>query len=140
MSKIDIKKKFWIDILQWKKKVRKIPMIFDIENWLWTSNFSTFDTSPLTQFSKFNNFLWVCWFLGTIFQILYTPVEKSTTRILYSSVPSNSIYWMGHLILKFNLLGVWFDPQIQFSNFSCMFLNPTQYFVPTWIQLDMKNL
>ena len=23
-----------------------------------------FDTSPLTQFSKFNNFLWVCWFLG----------------------------------------------------------------------------
>ena len=87
-----------------------------------------FDTSPLTQFSKFNNFLWVCWFLGTIFQILYTPVEKSTTRILYSSVPSNSIYWMGHLILKFNLLGVWFDPQIQFSNFSCMFLNPNNFF------------
>ena len=23
-----------------------------------------FDTSPLNQFSKFNNFLWVCWFLG----------------------------------------------------------------------------
>ena len=23
-----------------------------------------FDTSPLTQFSKFNNFLWVCWLLG----------------------------------------------------------------------------
>ena len=23
-----------------------------------------FDTSPLTQFSKFNNFLQVCWFLG----------------------------------------------------------------------------
>ena len=23
-----------------------------------------FDTSPLTQVSKFNNFLWVCWFLG----------------------------------------------------------------------------
>ena len=23
-----------------------------------------FDTSPLTQFSKFHNFLWVCWFLG----------------------------------------------------------------------------
>ena len=22
-----------------------------------------FDTSPLTQFSKFNNYLWVCWFL-----------------------------------------------------------------------------
>ena len=23
-----------------------------------------FDSSPLTQFLKFNNFLWVCWFLG----------------------------------------------------------------------------
>ena len=23
-----------------------------------------FDTSPLHRFSKFNNFLWVCWFLG----------------------------------------------------------------------------
>ena len=23
-----------------------------------------FDTFPLIQFSKFNNFLWVCWFLG----------------------------------------------------------------------------
>ena len=26
--------------------------------------FPIFVTSPLTQFSKFNNFLWVCWFLG----------------------------------------------------------------------------
>ena len=23
-----------------------------------------FDTSPLTKFSKFNNFVWVCWFWG----------------------------------------------------------------------------
>ena len=27
-------------------------------------DFALFDTSPLTQFSKFNNFLWVGWFLG----------------------------------------------------------------------------
>ena len=27
-------------------------------------DFALFDTSPLIQFSKFNNFLWVCWFLG----------------------------------------------------------------------------
>ena len=32
-------------------------MIFDIENWL-------FETSLLHQFSKFNNILLVCWFLG----------------------------------------------------------------------------
>ena len=45
------------------KKMRKILMIFDIENWLWKSNFGSFDTSPLHQFSKFNIFLWVCWYL-----------------------------------------------------------------------------
>ena len=27
-------------------------------------DFALFDTFPLIQFSKFNNFLWVCWFLG----------------------------------------------------------------------------
>ena len=44
---------FWIDILQWKK-MKKIRIIFEIENWLLKSNFGTFDTFPLTQFSKFN--------------------------------------------------------------------------------------
>ena len=27
-------------------------------------DFALFNTSPLTRFSKFNSFLWVCWFLG----------------------------------------------------------------------------
>ena len=48
-------------------------MTFDIG--LWMLNFGTFfDTSPLHQFSKFNNFLWVCWFLGKIFPVLYSPL------------------------------------------------------------------
>ena len=43
---------------------RKIRMIFYIENWLWKSTFGTFWHLPTTdQFSKFNKFLWVCWFL-----------------------------------------------------------------------------
>ena len=42
-----------------EKKMRKILMIFDIENWLWNSNFGTFWHSPLVQFSKFNNFIWL---------------------------------------------------------------------------------
>ena len=33
---------------------------------------------PLTQFSKFNNFLWVSQFLC---KTLYPPIENSTTRI-----------------------------------------------------------
>ena len=29
-------------------------------------DFALFDTSPLVQFSKFKNFLWICWFLCKI--------------------------------------------------------------------------
>ena len=35
-----------------------------------------FDTSPLIQFSKFNKFLWVCWFLGKNLSNLVPPVWK----------------------------------------------------------------
>ena len=35
-----------------------------------------FDTSPLTQFSKFINFLWVCWFLGKNLSNFVPPVWK----------------------------------------------------------------
>ena len=40
-----------------------------------------FDTSPLTQYSKFYNFLWVCWFLGKNLSSFVPPVDNSTTRI-----------------------------------------------------------
>ena len=40
-----------------------------------------FDTSPLTQFSKFNNFLWVCWFLG-----------KNISNFVYSAWKLNNPY------------------------------------------------
>ena len=39
-------------------------------------DFALFDTSPLTQFSKFNNFLWVCWFLGKNLSNFVAPVWK----------------------------------------------------------------
>jgi hypothetical protein len=43
-----------------EKKIRKIKMIFDVENWLWISKIlALFDTSPLHQFAKFNDFLWL---------------------------------------------------------------------------------
>ena len=35
---------------------------------------SIFDTSPSTQFSKFNSFLWVCWFLGKNLSNFVSPV------------------------------------------------------------------
>ena len=46
-----------------KKKLRKIPMNFDIENWLWKSNLGTF-------WHLLNNFVWVYWLNAKIFQIL----------------------------------------------------------------------
>ena len=59
-----------------ENKKRKIPMIFDKENWLWNQILALFDTSPLHQFSKFNNFLWVCWFsCKNLFNFVY-PVWK----------------------------------------------------------------
>ena len=39
-------------------------------------DFALFDTSPLTQFSKFNNFLWVCWFLGKNHSNFVPPAWK----------------------------------------------------------------
>ena len=39
-------------------------------------DFALFHTSPLSQFSKFNNFLWVCWFLGKNLSNFVPPVWK----------------------------------------------------------------
>ena len=63
-----------------EKKLRKIRIIFDIENWLWKSRgwviLHFLIPPPLTQFSKFNNFLWVCWFLGNNLSNFVPPVWK----------------------------------------------------------------
>ena len=39
-------------------------------------DFALFDTSPLVQFSKFKNFLWVCWFLGKNLSNFVPPIWK----------------------------------------------------------------
>ena len=49
---------------------------FKIEQLLFLKWRLIFDTSPLTQFSKFNNFLWVCWFLGKNLSNFVSPVWK----------------------------------------------------------------
>jgi hypothetical protein len=60
-----------------EKKLKKIQMIFDIESQI----LALFDSSPLIQNSKFNDFHWVCRFLGK-----NPPFENSTTRIAIMSV------------------------------------------------------
>ena len=48
---------------------------FYITLWLKWCSISA-DTSPLVQFSKFNHFLWVCWFLGKYLSNFVPPAWK----------------------------------------------------------------
>ena len=49
-----------------------------------------FDTSPLHQFSKLYNFLWVCWFLGKNLSNFVPSIENSTIRI---TIVQGISYW-----------------------------------------------
>ena len=48
---------------QWKK-MRKISITFNEENWLWKSNLGTFWHLPTELILNIHNILWECWFLG----------------------------------------------------------------------------
>ena len=48
-------------------------------------DFALFDISPLTQFSKFNTFLWVCWFLGKNLSNFVPLVWKLHNRYCHST-------------------------------------------------------
>ena len=68
-------------------------------------DFALFDTSPLTQFSKFNNFLWLCWFLGKNISNFAPPIWISTTRI---AITSTNIF---HCAIRLQFeCGKWFTP------------------------------
>ena len=66
----------------WLSKIIRIFFnFFFIEEYQFRSTFfvliiSIFNTSPLHQFSKFNNFLWVCWFLSKNLSNFVTPTWK----------------------------------------------------------------
>ena len=62
----------------------------------------TFDTSPLHQFPKFENFLWVCWFLGKNHSNFVPPRMKTPQSVLpyWGRVPctdkTRESSWEGH--------------------------------------------
>ena len=62
-------------------------------------DFALFDSYPLNQFSKFDNFLWVCWFLGKDLSNFVPPVWK-----LHYQYCHNVKRWFCSRTLKF-LLG-----------------------------------
>ena len=57
------------------------PSISCLETWVPKIDFENhilalFDSSPLIQNSKFNKFLWVCWFLGKNLSNFVSPIWK----------------------------------------------------------------
>jgi hypothetical protein len=70
------------------------------------------DTSPLTQFSKFNNFFWVCWFLGKNLSNFVPPVWKlhnpychSAGATVWPSGLAAEIYFFN--LAMFDLTWIW---------------------------------
>ena len=51
-----------------------------------------FDTNPLHQFSKFNNFLWVCWFLGRNISNFVYLLQNFITRITILTIVCSGAY------------------------------------------------
>ena len=74
----------WLNFENWcSGEVSKCAKIWLSKSIFYVKNLGThfllltfFDTSPLTQFSNFNNFLWVCWFLGKNLSYFVPPTWK----------------------------------------------------------------
>ena len=76
-----------------EKKIEKIQIIFDVENWLQKSNFDTFWQLPINPKLKIQNSIISFEYIDSlekIFLTLYPPFENSTTRITIIFRPLNS--------------------------------------------------
>ena len=121
-------------ILQWKK-MRMILMIFDTENWLWKSNFGSFDTSQLHQFSKFKKSLDYADFEAKICLILYPLLENSTTRTTIK--PNVGGNWVTDWLLIKKILSL---TNFQSFNIFCSRRNPTQKMLIEYGQESVNSL
>ena len=64
------------------KKMRKIRMIFDLENWLWTYEFGTFQLSCITSIYTIPHFPWSpFYFFDKMRLILDTPGPNKKTWV-----------------------------------------------------------
>ena len=77
-------------------------------------DFALFDTSPLVQFSKFKNFLWVGWFLGKnlsdfvppVWKLHYPYCHRQYTLCMKNSLPilkSHILLFSPNFKTRFNL-------------------------------------
>ena len=67
-----------------KNKLRKIRMIFYIENWHWKSNFGTFWHLPTIPILKTQKFHLVCSFLDKILSNFVPPDLKLYNRYYHN--------------------------------------------------------
>ena len=70
-----------------------------------------FDTSPLHQFSKFNNFLWVCWFLD---KFVY-PAWKLHSPYYHSF--GSVVNW--HVVHHIYGVTIWLEKYLLFTRQPC---------------------
>ena len=96
-----------------------------------------FDTSPLTQFSKLNNFLWVCWFLGKNLFDFVPPLENFTTYIAISII-QNSISIEFTISDTQSFLS--FQPHFVLHNMSKVILKPHLKSHQPWISQDFQSI
>ena len=102
-------------------------MIFDVENWLWKSNFGTFDTSPLHQFSKSNNSLLICWFLGKNVSNFVSPAWKLDNPYYHSNhirtgelgIHQRGLTWFLVAITYFSKVGKLDNPYCHILRSTC---------------------
>ena len=95
-----------------EKQLKKIPMIFYIENWLWKSNYGTFWHLPITPILKIQILFWVCCFLGKNLSNFVPPAWKIRQHVLpycESSKDSNSslLVKISAIYLMRNLPKIW---------------------------------
>ena len=77
-----------------ENKIRKIPRIFDIENWLWKSNFGLLIT-PIGKIKWFH--LTTVNFYPKTFLILYPSFKNSTTGIVIDYLSNERFPYLGDL-------------------------------------------
>ena len=100
-------------------------------NWLWSQILAFFDTSPLTQFSKFNNFLWVCWFLGKNLFNFVPMLENFKTLYCHNHLSFEHTYLMTLSCLNIH-------PSIKLTIKTSLFIHSTEPLCSQSIQIFLS--
>ena len=88
-------KKYWYSST---RKMKKISMIFDIENWLWKSNFGTFWHLPISPILKIQSFSFGYINLTNLITIIWAPPDF--LRPIDAEVPATLALQMSLIFIR----------------------------------------